>query len=369
MRKAASTTVIWCAAIAYPPVLAHAMEAGRHGFTLPVVLPPLLLTGAVAYVLRRRPLPALALLLVAWFDAAVLMPNGVVRSGEVLITDLAVCYIAATCSRRTSLTAAGLTLATQISAAGMMSNAPDMQRDLVLDLLAIIAVWTVGNNLRERRQHAAEMAVRATEQAVTAERLRIARELHDMVAHSIGIIAIQAGMGGRVIETQPGEARQALNAIEATSRETLAGLRRMLIALRRAETAPLVPTPGLDDLDRLVAATQDAGVQVEVTWGGRRRPLPPDIDLSAFRIIQEAVTNVVRHADTDRCRVSIDYQDADLAVEVVDDGTGRPAPGAGYGLVGMRERAGLLNGRLTAGPRPEGGFRVAARLPLPAGAA
>jgi signal transduction histidine kinase len=144
-----------------------------------------------------------------------------------------------------------------------------------------------------------------------AERLRIARELHDMVAHSIGIIAIQAGAGRRVFDARPAEARDALAAIEATSREALSGLRRMVTGLRRADPgpgpgqAPLGPAPGLADLDRLAAMTLDAGVQVDVDWRGSQEPLPADIDLSAFRIIQEAVTNVVRHARTDQCRVSI----------------------------------------------------------------
>ncbi|MFC6935973.1 sensor histidine kinase [Actinomadura yumaensis] len=202
-----------------------------------------------------------------------------------------------------------------------------------------------------------------------------------MVAHSIGIIAIQAGVGSRVIGTQPAEARNALSAIEETSRDTLSGLRRMLGALRRAEpvpgtsgasdgdAAPRDPAPGLADLDRLAAATRDAGVRVEVTRLGESRPLPSDIDLSAFRIVQEAVTNVVRHAGTDRCRVTIDQRDGELAVEIVDDGRGHGTTSIGYGLVGMRERVGLLHGDLTAGPRPEGGFRVAARLPVPATAA
>ena len=368
MRKAAWTALIWCGAIAYPHVLFIAMQEGRHGFTLPVVAPPALLTVLVAILLRRQPVPALMLLLLAWSGATLSMPNGAVRFLQMLITDGAVGYIAAVRPRRISIFAAGMTLAVQASTVMDIKRGPDFPRDLVFVLVAVIAAWIAGDSTHERRKHAAELAAQATVQAVTDERLRIARELHDMVAHSIGIIAIQAGVGSRVIDTQPQEARKALSAIEATSRETLSGLRRMLIALRRAEAAPLAPAPGLADLDRLTEATMDAGVRVDVHWRGRRQPLPPDIDLSAFRIIQEAVTNVVRHAGTDHCRVSIDYRDEELAIEVVDDGHGDTATGSGYGLVGMRERVGLLNGRLTAGPRPEGGFQVAACLPVPAGA-
>jgi signal transduction histidine kinase len=198
--------------------------------------------------------------------------------------------------------------------------------------------------------------------------------VHDIVAHSIGIMAIQAGAGRRVFEASPDEARDALAAIEATSRETLSGLRRMVTGLRRAEPepgsllAPLGPAPGLADLERLAATALDAGVrvEVEVDWHGSREPLPADIDVAAFRIIQEAVTNVIRHARTDRCRVSISHQDGQLSIEITDSGHGDSAAGTGYGITGMRERVALLGGDFSAGPRPGGGFRVAARLPVPA---
>jgi signal transduction histidine kinase len=211
------------------------------------------------------------------------------------------------------------------------------------------------------------MRTQTAAHAVTAERLRIARDLHDMVAHSIGIIAIQSGAARRVMDTQPDKTREALAAIETASQETLAGLRHMLGALRQArvgaDAADRVPVTGLADVDRLAANAAEAGVQVQVRWSGRRRPLPPEIEVSAFRIIQEAVTNVVRHAGTPRCSVAVEFREGELAVEVTDDGHGGPARGTGYGLAGMRERVSLLQGDLIAGPRPEGGFRVAARIP------
>jgi signal transduction histidine kinase len=153
-----------------------------------------------------------------------------------------------------------------------------------------------------------------------------------------------------------------------TSRETLTGLQRMLSALRRAEfeTASPAPAEGLGDIDRLAARAADAGIRVEVTWRGDRRLLPPEIDQSAFRVIQEAVTNVIRHSGTHACRVAISFGHDELSLEVVDNGRGlahtRPGSG-GFGLLGMRERVALLSGQFAAGPRPEGGFRVAARLP------
>jgi signal transduction histidine kinase len=191
------------------------------------------------------------------------------------------------------------------------------------------------------------------------------------VAHSIGVIAIQAGVGRRVIDTQPSEARNTLAAIEDTSRDTLAGLRRILGALRQADPrdgAPLGPAPVLADLDGLVERTRNAGVRVDIEWRGKRQALPTEIELSAYRIIQEAVTNVVRHSGANTCRVTVDCREADLSIEITDEGRGLSGlPGAsGYGLTGMRERAALLHGEFTAGPRAEGGFRVAARLPVPA---
>jgi signal transduction histidine kinase len=241
---------------------------------------------------------------------------------------------------------------------------------LAAAFVSIIA-WLIGNSMRQA-QARAEM-VRA--QGALAERLRIARDLHDSVAHSVGIIAIQAGAGRRVFDASPAQARDALAAIEAASRETLAGLRRMVTGLRsadgehRRERAPMGPAPGLDDLERLAAMTLDAGVKVDVDWRGSRVPLPADIELSAFRIVQEAVTNVVRHAGSGECQVTIGQQDGQLSIEVTDSGCGGSVDGGtgvGYGITGMRERAALLGGDLSAGPRPGGGFRVAAKLPLPA---
>jgi signal transduction histidine kinase len=196
-------------------------------------------------------------------------------------------------------------------------------------------------------------------------------------AQAVAQTALAERLRRRVFDTNPTEARDALAAIEATSRQTLSGLRRMVTGLRRAELGPgseqalLGPAPGLAGIERLAALTLDAGVKVDVDWRGSREPLRADIDLSAFRIIQEAVTNVVRHAGTDECWVLIEQQDGQLLLEVTDRGRGGPvskssAAETGYGITGMRERATLLGGDFSAGPRPGGGFRIAARLPLPA---
>jgi signal transduction histidine kinase len=336
---------------------------------------------ASALLLRRRPLTALAALLGGSVAAMALKSPGTASTLQIVAAcagGIEVCYIAATRTRRVSVTGVAM------AGAGLLIlllgvPSPESHRDVILGptvpvvpiaapLVTMIA-WLIGNSIRQAQARAELVRTQATVQAAMAERLRIARELHDIVAHSIGIIAIQAGSGRRVFDARPDEARDALAAIEATSRETLSGLRRMVKGLRNADpqSAPgQAPAPGLAGIGRLAAMTLDAGVQVEVDWHGSRQPLPADIDASAFRIIQEAVTNVVRHAGTGQCRVSIERQDGQLAIEVTDGGRGGGAGGTGYGITGMRERAALLGGDFSAGPRPGGGFRVTARLPLPA---
>jgi signal transduction histidine kinase len=327
---------------------------------------------ASALLLRRTPLTALAVTLGASVAFIALQPpmgeNGL---GVVLAcaVGLEICYMAATRTRAVSVTGAAM-----VGAALLIPGAGGLDLATLRGgaAFATIIAWLIGNSIRQAQARAELVRAQAAAQAAMAERLRIARELHDIVAHSIGIIAIQAGAGRRVFDARPAQARDALAAIEATSRETLSGLRRMVTGLRRAEPepgpgqAPLGPAPGLADIERLAVMTLDAGVQVDVDWHASPEPLPADIDMSAFRIIQEAVTNVVRHAGTDRCRVSIDQQDGQLSIEVTDSGRGGGGAGTGYGITGMRERAALLGGDFSAGPRPGGGFRVAARLPVPA---
>ncbi|MGN5392498.1 sensor histidine kinase [Streptomyces sp. JL7001] len=335
-------------------------------------------------VVRRKPQLALTMALFGSTAVVVGTPGslheGLAASyqGQFLsyvAVDLVLGFVVATCARWASIVAVAVSCAVQILVIGVFAHGDNLTVNGVIALLAMAASCMAGLLSRERREHAVALRSQEVAEAVTAERLRIARELHDMVAHSIGIIAIQAGVGSRVIQTQPAEAREALRAIEATSRETLSGLRRTLVSLRQAdlratasEQSPLAPSPGLADVERLAAATADAGVRVDVRRSGEQRPVPADIDLSAYRIVQEALTNVVRHAGTGRCQVAIDYGDEELSVEVVDDGRGATENGSahGFGIIGMRERVGLLHGHLSAGPRLEGGFRVAARLPLPA---
>lgn len=401
------TGLAWTGAALFPAVTYLTFSDGQQGFDLLMVLASILLLAVVASLLRRRPLPALALLLLGGVTATMEMRTTQVSYLQALVGVCAVGYLAATRPRRTSVAAALLAFTAQLGslfgfpvdpdcyprqyeshcvAASQWAN--DRGQAAVFVAVLLIAAWMAGSSARERRTHAEALRAQNTARAITAERLRIARELHDMIAHSIGVIAIQAGVGSRVIDTQPAEARNALTTIEATSRETLAGLRRTLVALRRPEpetgvgddgadaardapapsrepAPPREPAPGLADVDRLAASALDAGVHAEVIWRGERGPLPADIDLAAFRILQEALTNVVRHAGTDTCRVTVERRDGELSLGIEDDGRGGLPAGTGFGLVGMRERVALLHGRFTAGPRPEGGFRVTALLPLP----
>jgi signal transduction histidine kinase len=339
---------------------------------------------ASAVLLRRMPLVALAVTLAGSVAPSLAPPEQIPASSfqvvAACVAGLEVCYMAATRTRRVSLTAvavAGAGLPILVLEFPLPDQLPNGRSGTpvpvitVLVPLVMIIAWLIGNSIRQARGRTELVRAQAAAQTVLAERLQIARELHDIVAHSIGIIAIQAGSGRSVCDASPAEARDALAAIEATSREALSGLRRMMTGLRHAEPgsgpgqAPLGPAPGLADIERLAAMTLDAGVQVEVEWLGSREPLPADIDLSAFRIIQEAVTNVVRHAGTDRCLVWIDQQDGYLSIEVTDSGRGGSTAGTGYGITGMRERAALLGGDFSAGPRPGGGFQVAAWLPVP----
>ena len=337
-----------------------------------------------ALLVRRWPLLALAVTLGGLVATMALQPSPVSAALVVLAVaaGLEICYLAATRTRKVSVTGVAMTAGVGLlipllgvpsgGSVRISSAVPGVPVATVAIALVTVIAWLLGHSIRQAQDRAELVRVQAGAQAAMEERLRIARELHDMVAHSIGIIAIQAGSGRRVFDARPDQARDALAAIEATSRETLSGLRRMVTGLRHAEPgpgpgqAPMGAAPGLADIERLAATALDAGVRVEVDWRGSQEPLPADIDLSAFRIIQEAVTNVVRHAHTGQCQVSIDQRDGQLSIEVIDSGRGGSMAGTGYGITGMRERAARLGGDFSAGPRPDGGFRVAARLPLPA---
>ena len=262
---------------------------------------------------------------------------------------------------------------------------------LLEDALLVVVAWLIGYSVRQQHAYRAGRHEQAEQQARerlaearragAEERLQIAREVHDVVAHTMSVIAVQAGVASYVGTAEPGEAIRALSSIEETSRGALREMRALLNLLRAGSdgTAPdqreagLVPVPGLADLGTLAARTGEAGVRVEVDVRGERRGLPAGLDLAAYRVIQEAVTNVIKHAATDRCTVTVDYRADSLAVEIADAGIGTGAGAvraddgcsrAGHGIAGMRERVSMYRGEFRAGPRPGGGFRVAASFPL-----
>jgi signal transduction histidine kinase len=201
---------------------------------------------------------------------------------------------------------------------------------------------------------------------VLTERLRIARELHDAVAHSIATINVQAGAAEHVIAKHPDQAAAALQVIKQTSKQALAELREILGVLRRDEDDQRAPAAGLGQLEALLQSARRSGVQVQLLIMGKQAPLPTAVDLAAYRILQEALTNVARHAASGAADVTISYDGSSLTVIVSDQGGGSETftEGAGHGIAGMRERARALGGTLDAGPRPGGGFEVRGSLPL-----
>jgi signal transduction histidine kinase len=239
----------------------------------------------------------------------------------------------------------------------------------------LLVLGTGAEIARVRRERAIERAEAARQEArrrAGEQRLRIARELHDVLAHNISLINVQAGVGLHLLDERPEQARPALTAIKQASKETLAELRSVLDILRDPEddSATLTPAPGLEQLDELLAGARAGGLTVESRVEGERRELPAGVDLAAFRIVQEALTNVRRHAGPARATVSLRYGAEELAIQIDDDGARVNArhedigAGGGNGIAGMRERATALGGTLETGPSAAAGFRVLARLPL-----
>ncbi|SDN49371.1 sensor histidine kinase [Allokutzneria albata] len=305
----------------------------------------------------RRPVPAAAVLTglilsvpavslgVGWLPALVL--------GPVLYT------VANTVERRKSLSALGLALAVPL-VCNLVAIGARAHEPVTVAWAVAGAGWALGRIARERREHDARSAEQSVVQAITEERLRIARELHDVVAHSMSLIAIKAGVANHVTDTRPEEARKAMRVIEETSRDALAEMRRVLGVLREGGAADLTPAPGISGLPGLVGRS---GTRAELDIRGPGGP-PAGVGLAVYRIVQEALTNVAKHAGDRACRVVVELTDDHARVEVVNEGeraTGGAPPG--NGLIGMRERVAAHGGTFSAGPRPEGGFAVRALLP------
>jgi signal transduction histidine kinase len=291
--------------------------------------------------------------------------------------------------RRISIVALALVEATALLALLTSALLRPVGGDITFALFLAAVSWFAGDSVRTRRIYQASLVEQVEErqrreidraqQAIAEERLGIARELHDVVAHSLSVIAIQSGVGRHVIDAQPEEARNALEAVERTSRSALGELRRVLGVLRSDAGPELAPAPTIADIDELIGRVRDAGVPIEFATLGTKPPLPQGLELSVYRIIQEALTNVVKHARSAPTRVCVQFGNEVVLVDVVNQpaetGSGadhRPATGAEptvggqHGIIGMHERAGTFGGTLSALPLPNGGFHVQAELPLAA---
>jgi signal transduction histidine kinase len=251
----------------------------------------------------------------------------------------------------------------------VLSDVPDFgPAELVATSAAFGGAFLIGWTAQSRRQRISALELGQAEAALRAasdERLHIAQELHDIVAHSLGVIAVQAGAGMHVIDTDVAEARRAFGNISRTSRSSLTEIRRLLAVVRNTEGSPrYAPVPGLGDLQRLVKEVTDAGLVVDLDVAGDIERVPAGVGLAAYRIVQEALTNTLRHANAGRAKVQLDCTADVVMIEVVDDGRGAHASRApGHGLIGMRERVAVYGGTLDAGARAGRGYRVAAQLP------
>jgi signal transduction histidine kinase len=323
--------------------------------------------GAAAARRSRDPLPLLGLF-VAISVAALAMPIFAepTNPGVFVFLLLAVYSGAAHTSGRRTLIAGGMTVSLYVTI--IASSGGITADNVIFSSLLLGCPWVAGRAVRQRRLNDRELAlekVRGTA-AIVEERARIARELHDVVAHSISVMVIQARGGRRVLDSEPADARDAFAVIEWTGQQALDEMRRLVGMLRSGdETLPLAPQPSLRELGKLVEQVRDAGLPVQLTIEGEPRDLPPGVDLSAFRIVQEALTNALTHAGPASARVVLRYRADELEVEISDDGSGAGVgSGSGYGLVGMRERVSVYGGELQAGRRPEGGYALRVRLPL-----
>ena len=347
----------------------------------------LAILAGVAVACRRRWRRTMLLLAAAASLASV----GLGFSRDPLIAVALVLYIVAAVEPvRVSLTA--LALVVLAAAVVLVTVAPSFGEERFTGIvpqrvLATIslqtAAWAIGFAVRRQRAYLAAVRERAEREveaqrdlawrAVTEERLQIARDLHDVVAHSMSLIVVQAGVGRHLMTERPERAGEALAVIETTTRDVLREMRSLLGVLRenpRDRTVPvtadrLQPTPTLGDLPTLVARSADAGLRVDLDIAGERRRLPDGIEMAAYRIVQEALTNVVKHASTSRCRLRVEYRPDAVAIEIADDGARPHVSGAdGHGIIGMRERATMYGGDFEAGPLPVRGYRVATVLPI-----
>ena len=336
--------------------------------------------AAAVAIRRRRPVAAAMVVGVSFVSASALGGAPSKATGVVALAAIVACVY--TLGARV----AGwrLVAATAVLLASFVTDAFVEQSDL-LGSIAFFSIFVLalplaaGRATRNRARLANELSDRAralervreaeAQAAVQDERARIARELHDVVAHDVSVMVVQAAAAKRLVERQPDRAEEAIGSIEGTGREALTEMRRLLGVLRRGdEDLALAPQPRLGRVEDLLARTRQAGLRVDLERSGSAAPLPAGVDLAAYRVVQEALANVVRHAGAARATVRLAYEPRAVEVEVLDDGAGgiNGAP-PGHGLRGLHERVDLYGGDFEAGPGEHGGFRVRARLPVNGG--
>jgi signal transduction histidine kinase len=374
----------WFDALVVVAAAAAVLEfvVGRDSDDAPTM--PLGLTIAAALLitldlLARRQFPFGALAATAIIASAVSFIDGrlVPYSAAVFLTVIAASFLfGQLADRRQAI--AGLVILTAATAIVTRNDPEGALGDGIFTTLLFSVVWLAGFVFASKREEARKAAERATRlelereaearAAVAEERARIARELHDVVGHSVSVMTVQASGVRRLLKPEQEREREALLVVEQTGREALAEMRRLVGVLRRPEEAPaLAPQPSLEYVEKLVDQAREAGLPVELRIEGDATQLPTSLDLTAYRLVQEGLTNAIKHANATRAEVVVRYGDGEVELLVSDDGTGSPdgdVDSGGHGLVGMRERVAVFGGELEAGPRPNGGYVLRARLPL-----
>jgi signal transduction histidine kinase len=370
---AAVLAMVW---VTFDVRLAHGIR-----FVMPGASTAVLMMAATLPVAVRRIWPVPALAVVAVGIGALTATGRAPSAGDVTLG--MVVYMAAVRLRRRDSLIALIATEIVVGSGLLAAIASHGQRVLLHSMLAAVVVWFVGDAIRERRRYLAGLAEQTWQrqradaernrQAIREERVRIARDLHDVVAHSLSVVTVQAGIGRKVGAARPVEALRALRGVEVSSRDALDELRRILGLLRGddedADSPSLAPAPGIADLDELAEMSRTAGTPVRLSVTGEAATLTPAAALTVYRIVQEALTNVVRHAPRAEADVQVRMGASGVHIRVTDNGPGgSPAPAdtdpaAHHGILGMRERAAAFDGTLDARPRPDGGFGVTAFLP------
>jgi signal transduction histidine kinase len=338
------------------------LTASAEGHRIALAIAGPVTTGAVA-VRRRYPATVGISMLVLWVVLQTFWPSQVVSAAVAWMCDIYAFAVWATLRRFV------IGLVAYVGSAAVLAPFSDTKNKgapfIVISIVAMVLVRRVLGDRERRAQLAERERDLAAREAVVEERARIARELHDAIAHNVSMMVVQAGAERRVLDQKRNSTRDVLETIERIGRDALTEMRRLVGMLRTDSGDPLAPQPGLDDLPALVTQVREAGLPVELHVEGERRELPVGIELSAYRIVQEALTNALKHAGNARAMVHVRYGMDSLELEIADDGAGaaRPVATGGHGLVGMRERVALYGGKLDAGRRPTGGFAVRVLLP------